>query len=238
MDSTGAGKRDTSVGSLSGSFASRASREAMMLSGEEENDQQSQPGARDRSQGSDASADSHDDLNGRPVPARQRDSAEGAAGADGADVAEVGSTDDVDEDGRPGDVVDPELVAEEAAQQLVQIAMSSSAGPLPPAEELHNYHDDERERIFRMAEAYTTDESARRDKIVDSSTKVAARAQWIMPALLIVAFGFAFASYAAFENVVLSGAFLSIPVMQVIGSSVRSSVRARQPKRSKPDDGA
>lgn len=201
-----------------------------MTSAQEDDDQQPDPDARDRTEGPGTSHDSEDAPGGRPVPARQRDSAARAAGADGSDVAHIDPADDDEQDGRPRDVVDAELIAEETAQQLVQIASSSFTGPLPPAEELHKYDDDERERILRMAEAYTTDESARRNDIVTSSTKVAERQQWLIPGLLTLAFVFSLGSYALFQNVYLSGLFLTYPVMQVIGSTVRGSVRARRSK--------
>lgn len=206
----------------------------MMASGNEEDHNEPDVEASASSEATDTPDDSHDDLDRRLVPSGQRDPASRSAGPDGADVAENPSSRDVDEDGRPNDVVDAELVEE--AGKLLQVMMSSTGGPVPVAEDLHKYAPDERERIWRMAEAFSTDESKRRDVVSHESVVVTKREQVLKPALLIVAFGFASVTYALFDNVVLSVSFLSVPVMQVIGSTVRSSVRARQPQRSKPDD--
>lgn len=80
-----------------------------------------------------------------------------------------------------------------------------------------------------MAEAGSSDESRRRDAIVESSTKVAQRSQWVTLLMYFGAFAGALGSYALFQYPLLSIAFLSLPVFKVIGATVTSSVRKREP---------
>lgn len=80
-----------------------------------------------------------------------------------------------------------------------------------------------------MAEAGSTDESKRRDAIVASSTKVAERSQWVTLAMYFGAFGGAIGSYALYQYPLLSLAFLSLPVFKVVGATITSSVRKREP---------
>lgn len=104
----------------------------------------------------------------------------------------------------------------------------SMRGPLPPPEILAEYPVETQERILRMAEAGSTDESKRRDQLVGSSTKVAERSQ---PITLVMYFGallFAAGTYWAFQNIALSLAFLSVPVFKVIGATVTASIRKRE----------
>lgn len=133
------------------------------------------------------------------------------------------SQDSADDEGLKAELIEEQV--ERAVERYVEQYIS---GPVPDPQTLSGYTEDHQERIFRMAESFTTDESGRRNTVVGSTTKVAERQQWITPVTLLGAFVFAAGTYAAYQNVVFSALFLSVPVLRVVGSSVATAVRRRQ----------
>lgn len=69
-----------------------------------------------------------------------------------------------------------------------------------------------------MAEAPTTAESKRRDRIVDARIAQSRRAQWVTPAMLFVSIGSALLCFGVFENTVAGLAFLALPAFRFLGS--------------------
>lgn len=95
---------------------------------------------------------------------------------------------------------------------------------LPHPEPWAQYDDPTRERILRMSEAFTTDESQRRDRLVDAeiseSRKGRQNAMWLMGGSM----GCALASVLVLQNAVgvtAAGVFLAIPVATVIRDFIR-----------------
>ena len=95
---------------------------------------------------------------------------------------------------------------------------------LPHPEHWNGYDPSTRERILRMSEAYTTDESARRDRLVDaeiSEAKAGRRnALWLTMGGLIGAG----ASILILQNgygVGGAGVFLAIPLASVVRDFIR-----------------
>lgn len=93
------------------------------------------------------------------------------------------------------------------------------SGPLPEAEDLYKYSEPHQERILRLAEAGTVDESARRDRVVDAQIKQSNRAQFITPAML-VAFGGAAFYFFSNGQLVAGSLFLAMPVLRFLGTFV------------------
>ncbi len=102
-------------------------------------------------------------------------------------------------------------------------------GPIPSPDIFAAYDEATQERILRMAEAGSTDESKRRDEMVTASTHAARRSQTHTLIMYFGAFAAAIGSYALFKNTLVSLAFLSVPVFKVIGATITSSVRKREP---------
>lgn len=87
-----------------------------------------------------------------------------------------------------------------------------------------------------MAEAPTTDESARRDLIVAARIDQSRRAQWVTPTMLFVCIAAALVTFGMLENTVGGVAFLALPVLRFLGSyAVTFSMggRARRKKKRK-----
>lgn len=120
-----------------------------------------------------------------------------------------------------------EVVEERIATAMVSV-MKATSGPLPDSDELYKYTPEHQERIFRIAEAPTSDESKRRDKAVDATVKHADVTLWLTPALLILFGGASFAAFAWLQNNVAGVTFLAIPVLRFLGSFVSSfSMRSK-----------
>jgi len=122
-----------------------------------------------------------------------------------------------------------ELV-EEVAEIRELLEMRSYSGPLPEADELYKYEEPHQERIFRIAESFSTDESGRRDRIADAQIAQSNRAQWITPALLVL-FGSAAVVFFALGNTVAGVAFLAMPVLRFLGTFISSFALRREGKK-------
>lgn len=114
--------------------------------------------------------------------------------------------------------------------------MKSFSGPIPEAEDLYKYSADHQERILRLAESGTTDESARRDRVTDAQIAQSNRSQWITPALLVGFGGAAFYFFAT--GLPLAGvAFLAMPVLRFLGTFV-SAFAIRRDRRGDSTESA
>lgn len=113
---------------------------------------------------------------------------------------------------------------------------------MPPAEELYKYDPDHAERLIRMAESRSTDESARRDrmiamqeKVTDANIIVASRSQWINAAFVGCSIAATIVTYGLWQNILLSALFLAAPAVRLVGSTVVASMRRR--RSDEPTDG-
>lgn len=169
--------------------------------------------------------DAAPDLSRRELPSRPGGAVGSSADGDGpnhADRIEPGF-DPSSHPGTANEVVDGELV-EEIAERVssLLVASSSYSGAVPQAPDFYQYEEADRERILRMSEATRTDESKRRDKIVDAQTKLAHRSFWATTGFVVLFAGLAMYSFAVLQNNIAGGIFLSIPVFRFLGSFVRS----------------
>ena len=114
----------------------------------------------------------------------------------------------------------------------VAAVAQSSSGPIPSGEDLYKYTQEHQERILRMAEAPTSAESARRDRIVDARIKQSERAQWITPVMLFVCIGAALVSFGVLKNTAAGISFLALPVVRFIGSYAVTFSLAGRRKRN------
>lgn len=117
----------------------------------------------------------------------------------------------------------------------VTTQMLSVSGPIPSPEMLKRYEHEQQERILRMAEATTTDESARRDQLQTAQIRLARNAQWITPALMLVSFAAALFCFAALRNTIAGALFLAFPVARLLGTFV-TSFRLRGSDNRAPDN--
>lgn len=188
-------------------------------------------------------SDSPHPAPGRGAIHRFAGAAENSASRDGADASkeEGDAGDKHDGDSRneveqvtPGVVAaDPAVVAElveEVAEIRELLEMRSYSGPLPEAEELYKYSEPHQERIFRIAESFSTDESGRRDRIADAQIAQSNRAQFITPALLIL-FGAGAVVFFALNNPVAGLALLAMPVLRLLGTFISSFALRREGKK-------
>lgn len=96
-------------------------------------------------------------------------------------------------------------------------ALLQTSGPIPSAPDLYEYTEQHQERILRMAESSRTDESARRDQVVEAQVIVSKRGQAIQAVVMVTCIGAAAVSFWVFTNP-WGVAFLGLPVMQAIRS--------------------
>ena len=124
-----------------------------------------------------------------------------------------------------------EVAARAAATMLHLERHESYSGLLPDGENWHKYEPETKERILRMSESFTTDESGRRDRIVDAQITEAPKgrrtASWMMGG----AFACSLASKWLFDDTALALGFLALPVIW----GVISFLPKRQPKPNEDD---
>lgn len=111
-------------------------------------------------------------------------------------------------------------------------------GPLPPPNILAAYSLDQQERILRMAESSTTDESVRRDRITEASIKesVAGRKGFI--GLASGALLCALITEGVFHSTVTAVAFLAAPVFSTFAQLLGKRSASGNKKRKQESDGA
>lgn len=193
------------------------------VSGQE--DQQHPERASEANEGRGIPGDAAPNLSGRELSSRPGGTVGPSTNGDGpndADPVEP-SVDPSSRSGSANEVVDGELV-EEIAERVsnLLVASSSYSGAVPQAPDFYEYEEADRERILRMSEATRTDESKRRDKIVDAQTKLAHSSFWVTTSLVVLFAGLSLFSFAVLQNNIAGGIFLSIPVFRFLGSFVRS----------------
>jgi len=140
----------------------------------------------------------------------------GAHGRDGADPSDTAESD--------AELEQADQVPIESAEQVVEIVQAvlasrseSYTGLLPHPEHWGEFDAATQERILRMTESFTTDESSRRDRMVDSSISESQKGRQNAFVLMFLCVGAALAAQAWFSQLWLSIAFLSYPIFQAIG---------------------
>lgn len=123
-----------------------------------------------------------------------------------------------------------EEVAAAVVSAMSSMSSESFSGMLPHPEHWNQYGPEWQERIARMAESYTTDESARRDRVVDGRLKEAGASRRAALLVIFGAFLGAIVTQALFGIAWLSVTFMALPVMQAAREflSPRQESRRRQ----------
>lgn len=145
---------------------------------------------------------------------------------------ELESIDRDDEDDEEGDADFTEL--EERQVQIAVVAAriaarssESFSGLIPHPDDWDRYGDNWHERIVCMSEAFTTDESRRRDQIVTGMVEEAPKARrnalWLAAMSMILAF----ASGVLLDSPIVACAFLALPVMSMVQSFMGDRRRAK-----------
>lgn len=104
-----------------------------------------------------------------------------------------------------------------------------------PADEFYKFRDEDRERVFRISEAHTSDESARRDrmvgmqeKITDAQVRIASQTLWLNASLYVGSVAAVLVSYAFWHSILLSALFLGPAAVKMITSGLVAAVRRRR----------
>lgn len=156
-----------------------------------------------------------------------------------------GRVDDPRTHGHDLEKIEPEVLAElveEAVGRAVEVATreavsvigESFSGPVPQAKDLLEYTPEQQERILRMAEAPRTDESARRDRVVDAGIASNKRSAFIQPTLFVLCLALSAVSFWVFNNAFAGSVFLGYPVLNFL-AGVRWNWR-RGGSATKPED--
>lgn len=98
------------------------------------------------------------------------------------------------------------------------------SGLIPHPDHWGRYDDATRERILRMSEAFTTDESARRDRLVGAEVSEAKKGRQSAVGIMVVCCTGAFGSIALMQNgigVTAAAVFLAVPVATVVRDFIR-----------------
>lgn len=98
-------------------------------------------------------------------------------------------------------------------------------GALPPPNLYHQFSPDTRERILRMAEAFTSDESRRQDRLVDAEIEQAKKS----PTRTFAFFGLCVVLAMAcvvLGDTLAAGLFVGVPVLMFLTSQL-SPVHSR-----------
>ena len=158
--------------------------------------------------------------------------------AEGKEVQKGRSEDDdeVEEDEGPEGALKAEII-EDAAEQAAEILLErfeQFSGPMLPAVEFYKFEEADRERVLRISEARTSDESVRRDRVIAMQEQVttaqvgiARKTLWINAAFYGGSVLAVFISYALWENLALSAIFLGPATIKMVGSAVVAAVRRR-----------
>lgn len=184
----------------------------------------------------------------------------GAGGVgDRADPDDAGSTeaDQAPEASDPGDrargaevdeaaeTQEGELVEDQDIRRLsnvvasaIELTSESFSGLLPHPDHWERYSPEWQERYARMSEAYTTDESKRRDKVVDAQIKEVGRSRRAALSVIYGSFGGSLLALGLFDNTVVAVAFLATGVMQAAREFIRSprTGRSEQSQLNKDKD--
>lgn len=113
-------------------------------------------------------------------------------------------------------------VIQTAVAAAIQVERSESySGLLPHPEHWGEFDPATRERILRMSEAYTADESARRDRLVDAEIKEAPKGRQAAVGITYACLIGAALSIFVFESVVGGAIFLTVPVASIVRDLIR-----------------
>ena len=107
---------------------------------------------------------------------------------------------------------------EERVVTAFAAAVQITSGPIPRAADLYEYTTEHQERILRMSEAPTTDESRRRDEVTQARIAQSKSAQWLTPAMLFACVACALVTFGWFRNTIGGVAFLALPVFKFLGA--------------------
>lgn len=127
-------------------------------------------------------------------------------------------------------------VATEVAVAAFQSISASYSGPIPDSAEFYNYRAEDRERILRMSEAGSTDESARRDRVVDASIEEMRGGRRMAFSLFLAGMFLAVLTYALFGNLFFSAAFLAAPLLSSATSFLSGPGNRSRSQSSKKAD--
>lgn len=174
-----------------------------------------------------------------PQSGEQPPEGPGGAGADSdsavpatksdADVEPAGGEDHPGGHLDQGQVELAHIIAEIVESRLLS---SSYSGPIPDPQQLYGYNEADRERIFRMSEAHTTDESARRDRIVGAMVRESVSGQWFFAVLFTLMIVAAMLAMWFFQNPWFAGLFVAGSLVSALPGLLGSSSRARKSRGS------
>lgn len=169
------------------------------------------------------------DVGGSPGPAHsivEAASSEPGQGEGSSDLSRAG-TEEVSQE-----PVDTVLLEAADGQHIESLMLSmASSGPIPSAPDLALYPPEMQERILRMAESNTTDESKRRSQIVNAQVKVAFRSQWIQLGVTVLSISCAAGVFLTTGSP-WAAAFLSGPIIQALGVPLQSFAASRGAQRA------
>ncbi len=92
---------------------------------------------------------------------------------------------------------------------------------LPHPEHGGKFDVSTRERILRMSGAFTTDESARRDRLADAEIVETPKGRRAAVAIMVLCLAAAAASVFVVNNTVAAGIFLAVPVASIVRDLIR-----------------
>jgi len=113
-----------------------------------------------------------------------------------------------------------EVVKPALADFLIARAESYS-GLLPHPEHWIKFDVSTRERILRMSEAFTTDESARRERLADAEIIETPKGRRAAVGIMVLCLVAAAASVFVVNNTIAAGVFLAVPVASIIRDLIR-----------------
>lgn len=180
--------------------------------------------------------DEPDAVSGSPVPEAAKSHARREPDHDGLDGADSGASDVPGREPDPASAIqqaierDPNLREEVFARLMASGSLHMSrtedySGMLPHPDHWERFDPDTRERMLRMSEAGTTDESARRDRIVDSSLAEAKAKRRNAVALFVICLGLAGASIFVLRDgigLTAAGIFTAVPVLSVVRDLIKA----------------
>lgn len=132
---------------------------------------------------------------------------------------------------------DKENQIAQIVQAVFQAQQSESySGLLPHPKHWDKFDSETRERILRMSEAYTTDESQRRDRMVDAEIGEAPRGRRNAMTIMYISLVFAAGSVFIVENTVAAGIFLAVPLASVVRDFIQGRSGRSVEASAKSDD--
>ena len=112
-------------------------------------------------------------------------------------------------------------VARPVAADVVVARSETYSGFLPHPGLWKEFDGPTRERILRVAEAFTTDESARRDRVVDAEMKELPKGRQAAVGIVLLCLAAAAVSVYVYSNTIAAAVFLAVPVASIIRDLIR-----------------